>query len=98
MFVLSNFINALATITNMALEIYKWVLIARIITSWVNADKYNPIVSFLYKATEPILNKIRNKLPVSFGGIDASPIIAFFLIFFLQEFLIKSLFAFAVNI
>jgi len=55
MFVLANFIGAIATILNMVLTILIWLIIISAVISWVNPDPYNPIVQFLYRATEPIL-------------------------------------------
>ncbi len=98
MFVLKNFINASAIVLNLGFEIYKWLIIIRAVISWVNADPYNSFVNFLNRATEPFLYQIRKKLPINFGGLDVSPIIAFFIIVFLQEFLIKSLLNFAATL
>ncbi len=47
MFVAGNFLSALATVVDMALTFYMWVLIIRAFLSWVNPDPYNPIVQFL---------------------------------------------------
>ncbi|NLH06858.1 MAG: YggT family protein [Chloroflexi bacterium] len=52
--------------------------------SWFRPDPYNPIVRFLYNATEPILAPIREALPAT-GGIDFSPLVAFLLLFALQR-------------
>jgi YggT family protein len=41
----------------------------------VSPDPYNPIVRFLYQATDPALVRIRRVLPATLGGIDFSPII-----------------------
>lgn len=92
MFVLSNFLIALATILDIVLTILYWLILIRAIISWVNPDPNNPIVQFLYKTTEPILYPIRKFLPLGFRlGIDISPIIAFFAILFLKSFLIRTL-------
>jgi YggT family protein len=72
-----------------------WIVIARAILSWVNPDPYNPIVRFLYSATEPVLYRIRRALPLFAGGIDFSPIIVFIIILFLQQFLVRSLYQMA---
>ena len=90
MFVPANFIEAIAEILSWALYAYMWIIIARAILSWVNPDPYNPIVQFLYKATEPLLHKIRRILP-NMGGIDISPIVVLVAIMFLQKFLIGTL-------
>jgi YggT family protein len=95
MFVLGNFIIALAKIIDMGLSLYMWIIIARALISWVNPDPYNPIVRFLYRATEPVMAPVRRWLPFGGLGIDISPIIIFAMIIFLQSFLLKSLIEFA---
>jgi len=92
MFVLSNFLSALASIFDILFTILYWLILIRALISWVNPDPYNPIVQFLYKTTEPILTPIRRILPLGFRfGIDISPIIAFLIIIFLKSFLIRTL-------
>jgi YggT family protein len=91
MFVFANLIEAIATILGMALQLYFWILIARVVISWVNADPYNPIVRAIVSITEPVLYRIRRTLPVYVGGIDFSPIVVMLGIQFLQIFLVRSL-------
>ena len=91
MFIFANFLNAVAYIINTLLTIYMWIIIARAIISWVNPDPFNPIVSFLYQATEPLLFRIRRAIP-NMGGIDLSPMIVILVIIFLQRFVVSSLF------
>lgn len=91
MFVLANFLNGIAEILGMLLQFYMWVIIARVVISWVNADPYNPIVRAIVNVTEPVLYRVRRSLPVFAGGIDFSPIVVFAGIYFLQIFLVGSL-------
>jgi len=91
MFIFGNFLAALAQGLSMLLSIYMWIIIIRAVVSWVNPDPYNPIVRFLYAATDPLLYRVRRALPVSFGGIDFSPILVIAAIIFLQTFLVQSL-------
>jgi YggT family protein len=95
MIILSNFLTAIAKVLDIVLSIYMWVVIARAVLSWVSPDPYNPIVRFIHKVTEPVLYQIRRRIPVSFGGIDFSPIIVFLAIIFLQRFLVNSLYELA---
>jgi len=90
MFVLGNLLNAIATVLDFLLTAYMWIIIARAILSWVNPDPYNPIVRFLYAATEPILHPIRRKLPVSMG-LDLSPLIVIAAIYFTKVFVVRTL-------
>ncbi len=91
MFVVGNFIVALAKIIDLVLSIYIWIIIFRAVISWVNADPYNPIVNFLYRATEPVLRPIRRLLPFGGAGLDVSPVIVILIIYFLQFFLVKTM-------
>ena len=91
MFVVGNFIVAIARIVDVALTVYLWLIIIRSVLSWVNPDPYNPIVRFIYQVTEPVMAPIRRWLPIRGMGIDFSPIIILLLILFLQSFLVKSL-------
>jgi YggT family protein len=91
MFVFGNLIEAVATILNIGLTIYMWMIIIRAILSWVNPDPYNQIVMLLYRTTEPVLYQVRRWLPFKNLGIDLSPIIVLFVIIFLQSFLVRSM-------
>jgi YggT family protein len=73
-------------------EIYAYIVVARAILSWVNPDPYNPIVRFLYSITEPVLQRVRRVVPLQFGGIDFSPMLLIFALFFVSNFLRTLLF------
>lgn len=91
MFIAENLLMALAKILDIALNLYMWILIARAVISWVNPDPYNPIVMFLYRATEPILAPVRRLIPFRNLAIDLSPLIVILVIIFLQTFLVQSM-------
>ncbi|HNU85172.1 MAG TPA: YggT family protein [Syntrophales bacterium] len=88
---MANLLEALARILDVALSLYTWVIIIRALLSWVNPDPYNPIVRFLYRATEPVLRPVRRWLPLGNIGIDLSPAVVIAAILFLQYFLVPSL-------
>lgn len=91
MFVISNLLIAVATILDIGLSVYMWIIIGRAVVSWVNADPYNPIVRFLHSVTEPVLSAVRRNLPVSYSGFDFSPILVILVIVFLQAFVVQTL-------
>jgi len=97
MFIIGNLLKAIAVVLNYTLHFYMWIVIARAVLSWVNPDPYNPIVRFIHNITEPVLYRIRAKLPFDFGGIDFSPIIVILGIIFLQNFVVSSLFRLSAN-
>ena len=90
MFMFGNFIKAIADLLNFVLSAYIWIVIARAVISWVNADPYNPVVRFLHQVTDPVLNRIRRFVPVM-GGFDLSPMVLILGVIFLQSFLVPTL-------
>lgn len=92
MLVLANLIIAFAQILDYVLWAYVWILIGRVVISYVNADPYNPLVRFLHRATDPILDRVRAKLPMTAAGFDLSPIVVWLGVLFLQHFLVRTLF------
>ncbi len=90
MFVVANFLTAVAEVADIFLTIYMYIIIGRAIVSWVNPDPYNPIVRFLYRATEPVLARVRRVLP-DMGGLDLSPLVILLGIYFLKKFAITTI-------
>ncbi len=87
MFIIGDFILALAGVLDIVLQIYMWIVIIAALISWVNPDPYNPIVRFLYSVTEPVFAMVRRRLPLPRMAIDISPFIVVLIILFLQMFL-----------
>lgn len=85
--------NYVALFLDVMLGALQWAILIRVLLSWlpmagIHIDPYNPIVKILYDVTDPILNPLRRFTTV--GMMDFSPIVAFFLISVLAQFL-KSL-------
>jgi YggT family protein len=64
------------------LQIYTWILIARLIISWFPRppDWARPIYTFLYVLTEPVLRLVRPLIPPLRMGamaLDLTPILIF---------------------
>ena len=64
-----------------ALNIYYWILLARIILSWVTMfwsppPGLSPVIRLLYDLTEPLMGFFRRYIP-PVGGLDLSPIFIF---------------------
>jgi YggT family protein len=95
MYPLGYLIVAMANILDLALTIYFWIIIAQAVLSWVNPVPHHPFamraIRIIHTLTEPVLYKIRARLPVYFGGIDFSPMIVLLAIYFLRFFLVQSL-------
>lgn len=90
MFVLGNFLVALANILDIVLTLYMFILIISALISWVSPDPYNPIVRILHQLTDPVLRPIRRFLP--FGiGLDFSPLVAILAIMFVKAFVVQTI-------
>lgn len=61
----------------------------RVLFSWIGPDMSNPLYRISYVVSEPILAPVRNLLPAG-GGLDLSPMIVTFLLFFLLQLLQRS--------
>jgi len=90
MFVLGNFFVALGYVVQGVLGIFMWIVIARVVISWVNADPYNQIVMIIRSATDPVLIPVQRRLP-PMGGLDFSPVVVLLAIMFLEVFVGNSL-------
>ena len=85
----------LFTLLNSILELYIWVVIAAVIMSWLlafNVVNYHnnfvrSVVRILDALTEPVFRAVRKILP-SLGGIDLSPLVVFFAVWILQQFVL----------
>jgi len=98
MYIIGYLLMAIAKVLDVVLLLFMWIVIARAVLSWVNPDPFNPIVRFIHNVTEPALYRVRAFIPVSFGGIDFSPIIVLLGVIFLRTFVVSSLIRLSANL
>lgn len=78
--------EAFAALFSLLVYLYSFVILARVLMSWVQIDPYSPLARTIYDLTEPVLAPVRNLLPPA-GGLDFSPIIVIILLQVLSEFI-----------
>ncbi|MBV1908356.1 MAG: YggT family protein [Kangiellaceae bacterium] len=66
------------------LRLFTYLILIRIILSWISPPGHNPILAVIGQISEPVIAKFRKILP-PMGGFDFSPMFALLLIFFLQS-------------
>ena len=98
MILLGNILGGIGYILHMVIYLAVFLFIARAVISWVNADPYNPIVRFLSSSTDPMLAPIQKRIPLIGPGIDISPIILLFGLYFLDFVLVNSLYHYAAEL
>ena len=85
---MSYSIGLLATTLSSFLTIYLYLMIFRVLLTWFpNIDWSSAPFSILSQLTDPYLNLFRSIIP-PLGGMDLSPIIAFFVLQFGSQLLI----------
>jgi YggT family protein len=67
-------VTGFGSIISILVNIYSFVILARVLMSWLNVNPYSPVAQVIYNLTEPVLAPVRNLLPPA-GGLDFSPII-----------------------
>lgn len=85
MAIVNDLLIVLGQMVLMLIQVYIFIVVARAVISWVGPDPYNPIVRFLYNATDPVLQRIRRVLPLQFSGVDLSPLALLFALYFVQR-------------
>jgi len=90
MILFGQFLIAVGAVLDMILDVFFILFIVRAVASWFSPDPRNPLMQFLSNTTEPVLGRIRAKMP-SLGMFDLSVIIAIVGIYFLQIFVAGSL-------
>jgi YggT family protein len=91
MFVVGNFLQAVAGVLNIVIQFLLIVIFVNALLSWVRPDPSNPIVQFLDRISDAVCSPIRRLFPTVLGGIDFAPFIAMLLLWFIQMFVVGSL-------
>lgn len=71
-------------LVNVIFDILYWILIARILISWIPHDPYNSFIKVIYQVSDPILEPFKRLIP-PIGMVDISPIVAFLALSFLKN-------------
>lgn len=82
--------ETLIRFVDVAFEVYYFLIMARIVLSWLPVNFYNPVLRFIYETTEPYLAIFRRIIP-PLGMFDLSPIVAFFVLGLLHRLIISML-------
>ncbi|RJQ28665.1 MAG: YggT family protein [Peptococcaceae bacterium] len=80
-------------VVNIIFDVYTWLLIIRIILSWIRHNPYQPVFRFIYEITDPYLNLFRRIIP-PLGMFDLSPLVAFFVLQIIRQLVNRILFSF----
>jgi YggT family protein len=76
-------------VVNLVFQGYIFLVVARALISWVGPDPYNPIVRFLCRVTDPVLDRLRRTLPLQVGGVDLAPLALLFALYVVKDLLLN---------
>ena len=72
-------ITAILELAIQSLNLFFFVILIKVVLSWVAPQNYNPIIALLNTMAEPVLIPFRRIVP-AIGGFDISPIFAIVLL------------------
>lgn len=90
MALLGMLLISIANILGILIQVFIFLFIARAILSWVSPDPSNPIVQFLYSTTDPIIYRVRQRVP-PLGMFDLSVLLIILALYFIDGFVVGSL-------
>ncbi len=64
---------SIPALAELAIDVFIYAVIIRVIMSWINPDPFNPLARLLDTLTDPVMAPIQRRLP-PIGGLDLSPV------------------------
>ncbi|HCZ07364.1 MAG: YggT family protein [Thermotogota bacterium] len=92
MFLLSNFVAAVAMILRILINIEIIAIIVSALLSWILPYRYHPVRAFFDGLAEFVVGPIRRFFPLRTGMFDFTPMLAVLLLIFVDRFVVESLF------
>ncbi|MCC6952782.1 MAG: YggT family protein [Deltaproteobacteria bacterium] len=90
MALLGFLLSGVAGVLGVVINAIFFLIIIRVILSWVSADPRNRLVQAIYSSTDPLLEPLRRRIP-PLGMLDVSPIVLLLVLYFLEAFLVGSM-------
>ena len=88
--------HTVATVVSILIQVYEFLLLIRVLLSWINVDPYrpvidHPVVDILQRITDPVLAPLRRLIPPIGGAVDISPVVALIILEVLRRILVSVL-------
>ena len=81
----------LVWVISLVFGVYEFLILIRVLLSWVNISPYHPLVRILYKVTDPVLKPLQRIIPPIGGALDISPAVALILLYIVERILVSLL-------
>ena len=85
-----------ATIVSLLFQIYEFLLLIRVLLSWIITHPYRPVIDhpagrILERITDPVLAPLRRLIPPIGGTVDISPVVALIILEIVRRILVSVL-------
>ncbi|WP_448521715.1 YggT family protein [Pseudothermotoga sp.] len=97
MFVISNLLYAIAIVLQLFIYVEIFAVILSALLSWITPFRYSTFRQFIDAVANIVLRPFRKLIP-PIGPVDITPMIAIFVLVFLENFLVRTLFDLAVRL
>lgn len=99
MILFANFLLASSRIIHIVLMVYIWIIVGRVILSWISVPSLYQIAVIIFRLTEPVLKPVRKFVPpYKMGGLDISPMIVILILWFVDMFVVRTMTLYAYQI
>lgn len=82
----------LYSVVDVSFTVYNFLIMARVLLSWLPIGFNNGAVRFIYEMTEPFMGPIRRLMGGGLRGLDFSPILAIFILEFAHRLALNLIF------
>ncbi len=92
---MSSLVGAIVFFVSAVCKVFYWLLIIRVILSWVGVSpytNYNELLGAIFQATDFILRPFQ-KLPLRIGMMDFSPLVAIYALYLIPDLVARLLYA-----
>ncbi len=83
---LDAFVGSLLILIVMIVSLYKWIIIAAVVLSWLKVDKENILVQIIHLITQPVFNLLKKYIPTQYNNIDFAPMIIILILVLIETF------------
>ncbi|WP_448535140.1 YggT family protein [Pseudothermotoga sp.] len=97
MFVISNLLYAIAIVLQLFIYVEIFAVILSALLSWITPFRYSTFRQFIDAVANIVLRPFRKFIP-PIGPVDITPMIAIFVLVFLDNFVVRTLFDLAVRL
>lgn len=92
----ANLLQTFAHLLHLLIQLYILIIIARTFISWMGSIPPIPIVTILYRLTNPIFRFVHWRMPFFIiGNIDLTPMVIIFALYFIDNLLTELILNFA---